>query len=494
MKRIIALGLALLILLLCGCSKQGNGSAGGTAAPPAVQKSMTLPYMGEASLNPFLTEDRHNRELAALLYEPLFRPDAALAPQQILAAGIDMDGVRVAVPVRTDVVFSDGTLLTARDVAYSFSSAKESAYYKARLSNFFSCTVEGETVVFTLLSPNVDCANCLDFPIVKLGTAGDGGPVGCGRYVLRYEGSAPILTPNPTGPRAQGVALPPLALMDVSMSESVPNLLQLGAISFLSCDPALESSEKISALDVRLPMNNLVFVAFNAADGALTDPALRSALSAGLDRAALTDVAYGPDATAAAAPFPSVWAKLPQQPASAGAAELLAAAGYAADEPGGLVHLPGSEPPELTLLVNAESEQRTALAKGAAEMWRSFGLKVKVETLEYDSYLQRLEEGSFSMYIGEVKLSGDMDLSVFFADDGSARFGLSPLTTVRGAYADYRSGAIDLSTFLKVFAEDPPFAALCFRNMTFYYTRALTTDGTATVADPFCGIESWTLS
>lgn len=496
MKRITALLLALLLALtLFGCKKAPDVEEAPEAPLSETQKNLVLPYDGTASLNPFLTENRHNRELSSLLYEPLFRVDETFSPVPVLATGIEMDGVRVTVPIRQGVVFSDGDTLTARDVAYSFSSAKESAYYAARLSGFFSCTVENETVIFTLFAPNVDCANCLDFPIVKLGTAGNEAPVGCGRYVLRFEDGAPALAVNESAPRAKDVALPPVALKDVHTSESVPNLVQLGDIVFLSCDPALEPAGKISAREVRRPMSNLVFFGFNASSGVLADPLLRAALSAALDRTALTDGAYGPDAAAAMTPFPSDWAKLPDAATDeADPAQLLLQAGYAAAAPGETLQDADGEPLTLKLLVNEESEQRTALAKSAASAWRSLGVKVEVEALSYETYLSRLEEGSFSAYVGEVKLSGDLDLSVFFADDGSARYGLTALTTVRGAYADYRSGAIDLSTFLKVFREDPPFVPVCYRNMTFYYTRALTTDGGGTVSDPFSTIESWTLS
>ena len=494
MKRLIALLCALLLLTaaLSGCRRKGPEAPGDTDdTAPAAQKAIALPYNAEDSLNPFAAEDRRNLELWSLLFEPLFRLSAGSEAEPVLAADLKMDGVRVAVSVRTDVLFSNGDALTARDVAYSFSCAKESPTFSARLSNFFSCTVEDDAAVFTLFSPNVDCANCLNFPIVKFGTAASDIPVGSGRYRLSLRGSAPTL--NPRDP--ENTALPPLKLVDVSLSENVPYLLQIGDLSFLTCDPELEPGEKISATDVHLPMNNLVFLGFNASDDLLADAALRGALCAALDRTALTDNAYGPDATATSVPFNPAWYKLPpQETPQTTASERLDAAGYLLASPGDEVRVKDGTPLELTLIVNGENATRAVLAEGIQTALQALGVRVKLEKLSYESYRERLEQGDFMMYLGEVKLPGDFDLSVFFADGADARFGLTTLSTVKGAYTDYRSGAIDLSTFLKVFDEEAPFAPLCCRNLTFYYTRALETDGSANVNDPFCAIESWRLN
>lgn len=95
--------------------------------------------------------------------------------------------------LRSGAVFSDGSAVTAQDVAASFNQAKASSNYRALLSNLLSCTAEENTVVFTLSAPDPQFQSCLTFPIMKTGT--ESNPIGGGRYVLE-KGERPRLVWN----------------------------------------------------------------------------------------------------------------------------------------------------------------------------------------------------------------------------------------------------------------------------------------------------------
>ena len=495
MKRLIAwLCVCLLLCTLFACRKTEDDDSE-TVPTESGAVGVTLPFSALEPFNPFTTKNRMNRDLSTLVFDSLFRVDATFTAQPVLAASIRMEGVRVEVTLQPDVHFSNGDLLTARDVSYSFQFAKESEFYAPRLSNVFRCTVEDDTAVFTLIEPNVDCALCLDFPIVKFSTASNDLPVGCGRYLLQTPDSAPVLKRNENAFSFDPALPQTIALLDVSESENVPYLLQIGDLTCLTCDPDVEEVGKLSAGTMYVPMNNLVFLGFNAADALLTDAALRRAISAAVDKVALTDAIYGADAAAATTPFNPSWSKLPeaQQAQPVSAAALLDEAGYLLPDASAAVRSKGETSLRLTMIVNEENAHRVALAKELKKSLSALGMEIVLDVLPYESYQSRLQSGEFSLYLGEVKLTTDMNLSRFFDADGTLRYGVGESTTVKDAYTDYLAGAIDLPTFIQVFAENPPFLPLCYRNLLMFYTRALNYGGAVSETDPFGNIVTWAM-
>ncbi len=514
MKRISALLCALLLVTLCSCGKTPAAPEETTSAPPETTaatdvttdtptKKVVLPYTSTDTLNPFQTESTHNHDLSTLLFDSLFRVDDMFNAIPSLATDIQLDDTTATVTLRDDIRFSNGDLLTARDVVYSFGYAKESPFYKARLLNIFNCTVSDETTVsFVLLSPNVDCANCLDFPIVKFGTATNDHPVGSGRYILKGKGSHMQLVRNEDTAANEEMEQQTISLLDISMRENKHYLLQIGDLSCLFCDPETETNRIISAHTAQIPLNNLVYLGFNSKDSVLQDPALRRAISAAVDRTALIDDIYGTNATVAETPFNPNWSKLPPaddterptQSAAVSAADLLNKAGYRFAYSTSTVRSKNDELLSLTFLVNEENEHRVTLARRIASALEDLGIDINLQVLSFESYQSQLQSGAFSMYLGEVKLTPDMDLSVFFDDDGALRYGIGELQVVKDALRDYRRGTIDVPTFIKVFDETLPFLPLCYRNAVMFYTRTLSYEGTGSESDVYANAYSWGIS
>ena len=72
--------------------------------------------------------------------------------------------------LRSGVTFSDGSALTARDVAATLEQARQSQRYAARLAEVSSVRAQGDTVRITMSADLATLAWRLDIPIVKAGT------------------------------------------------------------------------------------------------------------------------------------------------------------------------------------------------------------------------------------------------------------------------------------------------------------------------------------
>lgn len=166
--KITALLLALCFLL-CACSS-GNDSGSthdGGAENDKYNYNMQLIYDETDSLNPFLAESKQNKEICLLLYDPLVTIDNEFSPVYKIAETITVSGKNCTVRIK-NIKFTDNTALTATDIVYSLELARNSANYKAQLSNVASVDVVNQyTVSITLKKADPYFANLLDFPIIK---------------------------------------------------------------------------------------------------------------------------------------------------------------------------------------------------------------------------------------------------------------------------------------------------------------------------------------
>ncbi|MBQ4207139.1 MAG: hypothetical protein II621_02415 [Clostridia bacterium] len=504
MKRLLSL--LLCLVLLCGLAACGKQPEDDPTAPTettdettepvsadkAARRMITLPYTAADALNPFQTKSTMNRDIDTLLYDSLVRLDENFAPVPSLAADVTQNGLTITVTLREDVRFTSGELLHPRDVVYSFQCAKESPCFEARLQTFFSCSQEGETaVVFTLLEENARAASCLDFPVVRFGTGDRELPVGCGRYrPVRRSGDL-YLKANEESSAMEEMELQTIKLLDISTRENELQLLQIGELSAFYVDGAAPT-QKIFANEQAVPLLNFVYLGLNSGREHLSDPAFRRALAFAIDKPTICAAAYDAHASAADLPFHPLWEESPEETvgydplAAPRAFDLL---GYTLSS--SAKRAKGGQSVKLELVCNSENPMRLSCAKLIADQLRDCGFTVNLSVLDYDSYLIRLESGLWDLYVGEVKLTADMDLSLFFGAEGKAGYGLDPASAAAQTFFSWRAGAVDTSTFAQVFLQDQPLVPLCFRSGRLYCAKELQIEGDVNENDLYANLYAW---
>ena len=95
------------------------------------------------------------------------------------------------------------------------------------------------------------------------------------------------------------------------------------------------------------------------------------------------------------------------------------------------------------------------------------------------------------MYIGEIRLSPNMDLSPLLR--GTQGYGIDLSCPSATRYAQLLSGNCELMDFINTFNEDLPFIPLCYRNAAASYTNAMQADYACCDGDVFYDIETWSL-
>ncbi len=438
---------ALLLALLAGCAApaaQSDSAPLPTASEPEAPQAQLpsgpsgpfgLAWDPAAGLNPYDCLALSNRTVLSLLYEPLFAVDASFTATPYLCAQMESsgDGRTHTLTLREGVTFSDGTALTAADVAASIRAAQNSDYYGDRLDLISSVTATSDqtlTVTTSAACGSLDAL--LNIYVVQSGTVGDTAPVGTGPYRLSGEtlirsdwwrGTAPV------------VDEPSISLTAATTATELRDVFEYGDATLACTDPNIGNYLAYHT-DFELWNNNttvMQYVAFNRNSPVFAYQAIRALVTWAVDRDAIVSSTANGFATAAvlpASPFAAVYdsalaAEYDYDPDAVSAA--LAAAGISDLSDGdGILDIytdSGTQSLRGTLVVSGESEQRVAAAQAVVDALNGWGFDLSLRALAYDDYVSALRNGNYDLYYGEVRLSPDFDLGVFFDTDGNLSYG-----------------------------------------------------------------------
>ena len=521
-KKIISVLLALAaVLSLCACSDNGKDDSKETTAPaqtvtPASKSSITLPIAHNDTLDPFKNISSVNRSLVTLLYDGLIYIDENFTPQSILISSYTNSGTLLAVKLKSGIVFSDGSAITADDVVYSFEKAKASSYYSARLSGIKSASASGDIVNFTLNSANTNALASLDFPIVKKGTvqaldAGDNifdivPPVGAGRYIISGTLPTATLIPNPKCNRKDKMTITSISLFEVNDSDGMAYGLQIGNYDYWYNDLSSGQYSRVNAGLSVVPTNNLVYIAFNDEKSIFTEVAVRRAVSMLLDRNTICSQGFQGHATSSALPFNPSWSAMKniaqnsKMTADVNSAKaILEQAGYTSINSYGY-RCSNKKSLTCTLTVCKDNEFKVAAAKQIKEQLAKLNFNVKIIELSYKEYTQAIAAGNYEMYLGELKVPANMNISQFFTEGSVTNSAITLMdetetifTVCRNEYFNMLAGSMSLADFCKLFENEMPFIPVCYRNGVEIYSRKISSQINSTCYDNFCNIGSWTV-
>lgn len=470
-----ASGLSLFltaVLVLGGCSTIPHSldPVSSASAPPPVSAVQTLPpfalsFSKEDSLHPYQAKSRANLDLAPLLYEGLTAIGADYTARLSLAASLDdTDPLKPVATIRADAVFSDGSPVTAQDVAASFTAAKATAHYGPLLTNVTgAAAVSADRVVFTLAARDPGWRACLSFPVVKQDSGNP--PLGSGAYV--YSAGEDTLTLRP----GRDGSITSIRLRDFPDADAMLHGLENGSLTFFYSELSNGEIPRTSSATAEMPLPDLLFLGINSKNAALRKAEVRSALSAAVSREELVSGALVGRGTPAVSPFPPQWADaadvnlLNRTENIAAAVAQLEQAGYnTTDSAGGL---------SFELLVTEGNKFRKTAADLIQQQLLRTGITVTVIELSFADYESRLKKGQFDLYLGEIRLSADMHLRALLSPGGAASYGLAADSPAAAAYGSYLAGDKTLAAFCEDFAADLPYIPLCWRQGMAAFHRSL---------------------
>lgn len=136
------------------------------------------------------------------------------------------------------------------------------------------------------------------------------------------------------------------------------------------------------------------------------------------------------------------------------------------------------------LLVYSGNTYKRYAASLLADQLEAVGVAVTLEQADdFEVFREKVLLGDFDLYIGEVKLYNNMDMSPFM-EGGGASAGIVQSETLTAAYNAFRSNMSAAGAYETAFAAEMPFVPLLWRNGTVVHTRNI--DGlTSSISNVF---------
>lgn len=503
-KRTISAVLALVTLFtLTGCKKRLTDNDSIVVLED--NSDINLAISNTGTLNPFETSSNSIQSIMNIVFEPLFEYDEKLNIVPVLAESYKLseDGRQITVRLRDDIKWHDGTNLTSDDVVYTLSKLVHSnGLYKkiADKINSFTATSKYE-VVINLNRQELDFAYNLTFPILPTNTRYVDGydfvPIGTGAY--KYESKSEneiVFVPNSLW---HGEPIPKKKVIIKILRDNSAVLEAFSVNEIDAIIPEENTGETSAAIGnsqrKQLVTSNMVFLGFNTQNSKLT-PEIRRAIELLLDKQKILEKdAYGYGKVCDISVNPNSWAYVSADLEGFSqeyVAALLERSGYTLSD-GVYSNSQGSM--NFELIVNSNNEKRMAIADRIAETLSSSGFSVSVNKIDYNSYLDRIGNGNFEMFVGEVETSSPINpLELLDNNNNYFRFDVSELSELKYQLYGVRDKDKYRDTVRQIvrkFSENPPYVPLFFATTEVFYGTNVSGITEPTITQRYKNIGNW---
>ncbi len=488
MKRFLALSLCLC-LLLAGCAGNkgqytptGDGLTyeddytGPQNKPQGDENTQTisLPYYVDRSLNPFLCEDYTNRALLSLLFQSLFVTDRDYVTRPLLCKSYTVTPeLKTYTFYLEAATFSDGTPLTVEDVITSLNAARASNFYAGRFLHITEILPSADGgITINLDTPMEDLPLLLDIPIVKTAQVDSDRPLGTGPYVLyTAAGGESLRRRTDWWCKAEmAITADTITLFAANSTTHIRDQFEFADLSLVCADPGSDRYADYRCDYELWDCENGIFLYLTTSRNSevFSNDTLRIALTHAIDRDMLVEDYYRGFARSASLPasplFPYYSKNLAER--------------YSYDSIKFLdaVKSTGMEGKTVVLLVNSDDSLRLRVARAISKMLTDCGLVVELKALGTNACTEALKFRNFDLYLGQTKLSPNMDLSAFFATYGALSWGgVNDL----GAYAlslQALENHGNYFTLHKLVMDQGLICPILFRSYSVYAIRGLLSD------------------
>ncbi len=491
MKKRIALLLAMLMLLsiLSGCNQEEKPhvptGAGLTwdedYTGPRYEKEeqpseqeLNLTFYPDRTMNPYSCTDYTNRALFSLIYQSLFVVDRnyEVQPQLCKKYSVSQD-LKTYVFYLENATFTDGAPLTAQDVLASLETARESEYYSGRFQHIQEMSLTQDGAIQIQMA--VDFENLpllLDIPIVRASQVQMDRPLGTGPYYLDANGQTPVLRRNTQWwcKANMVITAPAIALSHAQSPATIRNEFQYESLSLVCADPGSDNYADYRCDYELWDCENglLLYLGCNMDSLVFSVPEVRSALTFAVDRDTLAESYYRGFARSATLPasplFPYYSEVLAEKYVYDGGNTLTKAVTNA--------NVTGST---IVLLVNKEDSLRLRVARDIGKMLTACGLIVQMSELNTNAYNKALQRREYDLYLGQTKLSPNMDLTGFFSTKGSMNYGNISDITLYNLCTLALANHGNYYSLHKAVMDDGRICPVLFRSYAVYAVRGLLT-------------------
>ena len=472
-KKILCLLLAVMMLVVSGCSLPGTNLAADVVPESTEGKDLT---MGKAaddifslnvsrkySFNPLIATNHSNQLICSLVYENVVEVDNNFEVIPGIATEWECNDSATSwlLTIDNTRTFHDGTPVTARDVRYSIDRAVSSDRFLGRFSTYQGAAQDGEDKLYiTLGVGDTQFIKLLNIPVIKYGTYDEKYPTGSGPYTFSFE-EIPEETDeegNVTKEASQKLVslvgfeghrdyetLPvdTVYLKEYTEAEDIINAFEDSYIDVVINDPSSYTNLGYASTNEihTYATTNMHYVCFNQETRLGAMSGFRYAMQYAFNRAYLETLLNG-NAVASAIPMYPTCAEFPSDLNSALSYNLerckiiLENNGIRDYDEDGFMEMMNGNDEDLVInfILCSDSSAKAGVVNRFAADMLTIGIKVNVQELTWTDYYNALtdyenltkeqlededfKEIEFDMYYAEVKLRNNFDITQLLQERG----------------------------------------------------------------------------
>ena len=489
MKRIITLLLSCVLILSCfaGCSDDAaaynptgdalsreDGSPMKEPIKKEKEQDLTLTYYPDITLNPLQCTDYTNRALFSLMYQGLFTTDHEYNVYPLLCKTYtraqDMRSYTFYLETAT---FSDGTTVTPEDVVATYLAAKESTYYKGRFTHITDILLsEDGGITFLLATPMENLPILLDIPILKATELESQRPLGTGPYYFDASGNGILRRrTNWWGSADMAITAKAIALVKAESNPQIRDNFEFFGLDLVCANPGSDNYTDYRC-DYELwdsENGGFLYLTCNMDSEIFQNEEIRKNLTFAIDRETIAADNYrgfGMAASLPASPLSPYYSQVQAEKYAYDGGEKFRMA----------VEGSGMLGKELTLLVNSDDTMRERIARTIGEALTNAGLVVIIKAINGESYRYALRMREYDLYLGQTRLSPNMDLSAFFDTYGALSYGAINDVGLFALCAESLANQGNYYTLHQAVMDDGRLCPVLFTSYAVYATRGLLTD------------------
>lgn len=409
--------------------------------------SITLGVVDFDTFNPLTTQSETVREAMQLIYEPLFELDGEMRIVPVLAESysVSPDGRVISINLKQGIKWHDGAEFNAYDAAYTIKNIRNgSTTYTEVLQNVADHRITGDySIELTLKKSVPNFAALMTFPIVKYQTPlsinASYTPIGTGPF--KFDGKLGTdkmqlsAYEEYRGGRASADNAFIVFVPDAGRYRSMFEASEIDVITSDTVDLTQYMPKGGISIN-KFITDRFTFLGYNLSLEELLGSETRIGLSQIIDKGDIISSVLYSHAVAVDAPInPSSYLyhtdKTIFTADDISAHDHLENDGWKPNSSGNYARTVNNKNQILSfeILTNEESAEKTGVAAKIAEYFNKFGIEATVDAVPYDQYISRINAKDFDMFIGEIELSGNLDLSA--------------LTSLEGNYFAYQNGDVD---------------------------------------------------
>ena len=495
------------IMLFCGCEAQTvtppvTEVIIPSDVPPVVEEieetpfTLRIPYDYEEGIAPYKALSKSNRFVCELVYRSMVTLTYDYRYEPDLVSEIyTEDNINWYIYLNEGETFPDGTEFTAYDLRYSFQKAmEEGSYYAKSLESVSTLKVINATCLrVTLYHANRYFPNLLTFPVISFET--ENNPLYFPDvYSLSEDGTKLVCDIYSA---AQEIELVSATDMDLLTYE-----MRMGKYDCIYVPDPLDLGSAGNGGTLGMQSNRMVYLGMNSYYAFTYYADFRRAVSAAIDYKKIVSDVYKHFAAAPKKLYnPDFYG---MEYVSQNSLDLMSAnlilddMGFGNRDSEGFRTNKRGKRISLKLIVCNESAVKIELANAVAEMLLEAGIEVKVSPLSYSAFMTALQNGNYDLYIAEMHLGADMDLTRIltpyeyqYSEFEYINYGIPNSEKLYFGWLGYMSGTVTPSEFAKTFESITPFVPLCYTKGCAIFNRDLPFSLFGTDYNMFYNILEW---